>query len=194
MDSETIFKILSQNCSNFLADLKKCPKGHFLVRGYFYDIQDLKEFNHNLDFRKPKSMNPETHEKINNYFLPIYNWKIRNGIFCYGFDLINRKPVDLGYGPFYIFFPIGEFEFVYSRDHFDLWAYFELTKGDKDEMIKNLKFQNTSLRDAMQLNVEFDYFSNEISVKANAYYLINIKHSLNLVKQIWNSNDNKKIE
>lgn len=185
MEQKNIFEVIKRDCSPFLNSLKNCETGHFLVRGYFYEIEDIKIFEHNLENRKPKNMAQDIHDKINNFFYSKFSWKIRNGIFCYGFDLVNNHPIDLGYGLFFIFFPIGNFDYVYSPDHFDLFGYFNQTKGNVDELIKKLIFKNDSFCDVMTLHDQYDKFGNEVSIRATSYYLINIKYADSLSQKIW---------
>lgn len=185
MNKEDILTILNNECSYFLNILKHCQKGHFLLRGYFYDIETLKKFNHNIEYRTPKNMPLHIHNEINEYFEPSFKWKIRNGIFCYGFDVMNHKPKDLGYGIFYLFFPIGEFQYVYSPDHFDLFGSINQTKTDSLSLITTLIFKEDKLCEALKIREEFDYFSNEISVNAKSYYLVNISLANYISANIW---------
>jgi hypothetical protein len=185
MDGDKIFQILEQECKPFLETIKDCHKGYFLLRGYFYEIKNIKKFNHDLDNRKPRNMSIDDHNRINDYFQPIFNWKIRNGIFCYGFDILNNKPIDLGYGIFYLFFPIGEFSYVYSPDHFDLWGSKSLTKKNIDEFIKSLNFKDNDFCEVMNFRKEFDEFGNEVSVRAKSYYLVNTLFAEEIASKIW---------
>lgn len=188
MINEThVYSILENDCNYYINLLKNCKKGHFLLRGYDYKIDNLKSFDHPfLENRKPKNMSVDLHNKINNFFLPIFKWKIRNGIFCYGFDMLNNTPRDdYGYGINYLFFPIDEFEFVYSKEHFDLWALFETSKESPDFIINKLKFENKNFCDMMEPRKNYHYFSNEISIKATKYYLVNRNFTKYLIDRIW---------
>ena len=185
MNEDEIFEILKKDCKQYLDVLKNCRRGYFLLRGYFYQIDAMKKFDHNLDNRKPKNMSQDNHDKINNHFLPIFNWKIRNGIFCYGFDILNNKPKDLGYGIFYLFFPIGNFNYVYSPEYFDLFVHINQTKGDINEIISNLDFKDVDFCNVMKLRKEFDDFGNEVSIKANSYYLLNTSYAEKFSLKIW---------
>ena len=185
MNTSDIFEMLTKDCRPYLDALQNCKKGHFLLRGFFYQIDDYKKFQHNLEFRKPKNMLPDIHNKINSYFEPIFNWKIRNGIFCYGFDILKNEPIDLGYGVFYLFFPIGEFSYVYSTEHFDLFGFIDRAKENIDDLIEELVFRDDNFCDVMILRDEYNNFGNEVSVKANSYYLVNTRFAESFSKKIW---------
>jgi hypothetical protein len=185
MTDEQIFEIINSDCHQYLEILKHCPKGRFLVRGYYYDIPEIKEFKHNLEKRAPKNMPLNIHEKLNNHFERIFRWKIRNGIFCFGYDINESIPRDLGYGIFYLFFPKGNFRYVYSKEHFDLFGFINQSKENIETIINNLRFEDSNLCQGMVCRKEYDNFSNEISVNANSYYLVNPSLAKSLTSLIW---------
>ena len=186
MSAEEIFEILNHDCSYYLNELRNCGKGKYLLRGYNYDILDIKLFEHDLEGRKPRNMPQHIHDMINNIFLEKVGWKIRNGIFTYGFDMLNYKPKDLGYGPFALFFPIGDFEFAYSPHYFDLFGEVNQLKTDLDTFINNLEFEYKTFCNVMYTNGDYDNFGNEVSIRATTYYLVNPEFAKELALKIWN--------
>lgn len=185
MTKDEVFEILKRDCGYYLSILSKCKKGHFLIRGYNYEILSYRMFEHDIEKRKPRNMPLQIHTKINNYFLKQFGWKIRNGVFCYGFDMLSHSPIDLGYGPFSLFFPIGEFSFVYSPDHFDLFGTVNQSKQNIDDLIATFVFRNTEFCAVMETNEEYDYFGNETSVKVSRYYLVNPSFADYFNTKIW---------
>jgi hypothetical protein len=86
---ESIINLLKRESSLFIEHLRVCPKGTFLVRGFKEQIDTYRFFNHDLENRKPLHTPLETHDFINQTFLDVFGWKIRNGVFCYGFNALN---------------------------------------------------------------------------------------------------------
>ena len=180
-----IEKILT-DCAEYISQLKKCPKGYFLYRGSHYQIPDAKWFESRLKERAPVNTPQVLHDQVNNTFESQFGWKIRNGVFCYGFTSLEKIPEDLGYGTQYLCFPIGGFEFVYSPKYFDLCGYFhELNYQISENEISELIFKNETLEGAIDSNKHRNGLSNEISVKAEAYYLIDINYRIELADIIW---------
>ena len=177
-------KILSE-CSEFVSALKECPKGYFLYRGSHFQIPEHQLFTSRLENRIPVNTPQEIHDKVNEFFEVKFGWKIRNGVFCYGYTSLENFPRDLGYGPQFLCFPVGGFEFVYSPDHFDLCGHFYRNKPKTEDEIRSLKFGDKSLEGAINSRSAEEDLSNEISIKVSSYYLINTKHRDSLVEMIW---------
>lgn len=185
MTVNKIIETLEADCKYYLELLSKCEYGHFLLRAYNYPIDDIQKFTHNYENRKPRNTPQDSHDKINKKFEPVFGWKIRNGVFCYGFDILNKTPIDLGYGPFALCFPIGEFDYAYSHDHFDLFGSISTTKTDIDEFINTLQYTNKNFCNVMITHPEFHDFGNEVSLFVDSYYLINPSLAKNLLPIIW---------
>lgn len=185
MAIDKIIETLKIDCKYYLELLSQCKYGHFLLRAYNYPINDIEKFTHNYENRKPRNTPQNMHDKLNKKFEEQFGWKIRNGVFCYGFDILNNVPTDLGYGPFYVCFPIGEFDYAYSYDHFDLFGSMSTTKINMDEFIDSLKYTNESFCDVMVTHPEFHNFGNEVSLYVNSYYLVNLDLADELVPIIW---------
>lgn len=182
---ETSFKLILEDCEPYLKCLRNCEKGSLLVRGGEFEIDSIREFSHDLDNRKPVKSPQHLHDKVNELFATKFGWKIRNGVFCYGINLTrNTDTPSLGYGTQFLFFPIGDFDFVYSKEHFDLYKFFSTELKNEDDLEK-LIFYNDSLCLAIK-NVEPDEaYSNEISVKVSKYYLVNTKFISSIIRLVW---------
>jgi hypothetical protein len=181
-----IIELLLTDCTQYINALKSCDRYRVLVRGSEDPVGMIKEYQHNLEFRKPKNMPISIHNQINEEFEPMFGWKIRNGVFCFGYDLKMNMNRNIGYGFNYLLFPKGEFEFVYSTDFFDLVAH--LYPFDYVSL-KDLVFLSNDLNDALKESKVEKNFSNEISLKTSEYYLVNPELKDEIIKLIW-GNDN----
>jgi hypothetical protein len=181
----SLLKILENDCKEYINLLKSCTKGSYLFRGFREQIDSYRKFDHNMDFRKPVNTPKKIHDLINSVFEPKFGWKIRNGVFCYGFNSSNGNPNELGYGKQHILFPIGEFNFVYSPDHFDIYQFVTTVKVDKN-VIEGLIFKSDSIESAINSGEKEDGLSNEISINVKSYYLINSKLTNIITDFIWN--------
>lgn len=178
---EKIFR----DCAYYIDLLKNCKRGYFLLRGTFNKIDGIQKFQHDSNFRKPRDTPQNIHDKINDFFLEKFGWKIRNGVFTYGFDVLSNEPTDLGYGDFKLFFPIGDFNFVQNSEHFDLYGALHQRKTDIDTFISGLQFYQDDLCASMNTRQDYHDFGNETSIKTNEYYLVNLKFAEELAIKIW---------
>ena len=178
-------KVLSE-CTQYVNELKNCPKGYFLYRGTNYQVEDVRLGESRLSHRPPLNMPDNLHDSVNTIAENKFGWKIRNGVFCYGFTSLDEVPEPLGYGIQYLCFPVGNFTFIYSPEHFDLVGHFK----DKDFKVTNayieeMVFKTTSLKDAIDSNKYRNGIGNEISVNVKTYYLVDVKHRKELANAIW---------
>lgn len=183
MNDINLFEEIEKNCRPYITLLQQ-TKYKILVRGYNDPIADIKEFKHNIQYRVPRNTPQNIHDRLNEKFESVFGWKIRNGVFCFGIDFDNNIKYNLGYGDNYFFFPQGEFEFVYSRNVFDLYEYFNEIGGTIEDKLKNIKFESNDFDLATHIPVDSDY-SNEISLKVNDYYLVNMNLREQVKELIW---------
>lgn len=127
---DTIFS----ECKPFINDLKKCENGSFLVRGVQdYDI-DIKNFPINLN-RVPTDMPTWAHDILNDVFYEKFGWSCRGGIFTYGRIFTGKESImEVGYGKSYLLFPVGDYEFVWSSKHRDLYTSLQNDFFESDTM------------------------------------------------------------
>jgi hypothetical protein len=181
-----ILKTVLSECTQYVNEIKKCPKGYFLYRGTHYQVDDVRLMESRLTSRPPLNMPPELHDSVNAIAEKKFGWKIRNGVFCYGFTSLDYIPDMLGYGIQYLCFPVGQFTFIYSPQHFDLFGHFRDIKFDiSDSYIEQLAFKTDSLKDAIDSNKYRNGLSNEIMVNVKTFYLVDVKHREKLAAAIW---------
>lgn len=185
--SEPIQKTLQSECANYIKKLRNCTPGSILLRGFFGKIDILKKFHHNLEFRKPRNTPENIHNLINARFEEEFGWKIRNGAFCYGFNLRNKEePKELGYGPFYICFPVGNFKIVYSPTIIDMYGPISLSKKPIETILDEVDFTDEDLCKAIESgDRKHQNVSNEISIGVSSYYLIDYKFKDCINALIW---------
>lgn len=183
MTNIAFLDLIRKNCNPYLETLRITDQ-KILVRGSHSNIETYKEYNHNLNERRPLNMPIDIHDKLNHHFEPEFGWKIRNGVFCFGIDINKNISHNLGYGNNYYFFPKGEFEFVYAPKIFDLFEYFNEPNTDKNDKFVNIQYKSNDFAQAVLTTIDPD-FSNEISLKVNEYYLVNMKYKEQIKKIIW---------
>lgn len=136
-DVTIIADTLRGDCISFVDDLKNSgliyrgrnvhDKTAASVRGK-YGLYRMKS---RLEDRKPLSTDPKMHDEVNKVFERKFGWKVRNGVFTKGVDVVG------GYGESHIFFPIGDYEFVWSPMVKDLWTiisvFWFLFRSDPDD-------------------------------------------------------------
>jgi len=120
-DVTIIADTLRRDCISFVDDLKNAglvyrgrnvhDKTTASERGK-YGLYRMKS---RLEDRKPLSMRPKMHDAVNKVFEREFGWKVRNGVFTRGMGDVT------GYGEPHIFFPIGDYKFVWSPVVRDLW-------------------------------------------------------------------------
>lgn len=180
-----VISILENECKTYLNNLKESPRGHYLLRAYKYDIEDIKEFNHNLDYRKPLNTPEHIHNQINSFYITKFGWKIRNGAFCYGYDSKLGKPLNLGYGPFNLFFPIGDYELVYSPIIWDMYGIYNNDKNGMNIILNSSNYIKSDLNNYLSSEKTIDSFKNEVSVRTIKYFLVNYSFCNKLTQYIW---------
>jgi len=180
---------LTVDCGKFLKEIRYGRHG-FLYRGRGdLQIEKYKKFASRVNSgRKPMNTSPEIHTYINNKFKGIFKWWVRNGVFASA-----GKDTAEFYGQVYLFFPIGDYKYVWSPEVRDLYtrAPKNFSIGiDMNDMIQREKnlinellstYKDTGLLDAI-INVR--YLSNEISFNCQHYYLINPEYETELRKEL----------
>lgn len=182
---DKVIEILARKCKPYIDVLKTCERENILIRGSNDEIRIIKKFKHNLENRYPRNMPINIHNCLNTKYENVFNWKIRNGVFCYGCNLAKNVKYNLGYGPNYIMFPIGEFEFVYSPNIFDLFEYFSESDKIIKDKLNDLCFSAEDLNEALKSGEDGNDFSNEISLKTSEYFLVNFEFKDKIIEMIW---------
>ena len=155
---EKMVKILKTKCSKFLKE-----STFFLFRGINDEVQ-IDEGGYDIRTprtdRTPLNTSRKVHKALDQYFFNKFGWKPRsNGIF------VTRSQNDAeDYGYSHIFFPVGNYEYVFSKYVTDLFQKSTILRkfleevrwnhiGNDDplpikfmEEMEALKYQNKSLR------------------------------------------------
>jgi len=159
LDRETILKILKKAVSKkFISLLKK--NGEFFTRELSYDIDNIRKYNTRTD-RSPVDTDIEIHNYFNNGLYKKFGWKPRSeGVFVWNVE-INEYA--------YLFFPIGDFKYIYSPEVKDLYVTtnkiqrkFDYTDEEYDKIIDTYK-------DSGIENVKHRV---EVVFKCKEYYLV----------------------
>ena len=109
--------LITKNCS----DISKLYKKHNKV--FYRGTSDSKPFlekKGRLTDRKPRDTNIEIHNQLNRLFKKEFGWPVRNGISASN-SHGQTKYYAGEYGTSYVFFPINEFKYCWSKSYSDLY-------------------------------------------------------------------------
>ena len=124
-DAKDAAKNLQKECSQIISVYKKrggeqgateYGSRQFLWRGVSQKNTILKKASHLKD-RSPMSTGKAMHDFMNKTFIDAFGWPVRNGV-----ATSSSKSQAGTYGFPYVFFPLDNFEFVYSPKVWDLWS------------------------------------------------------------------------
>ena len=182
-----IIELIKRDCSKFLKEskLKRFFKESLLQPVYrgleppTYQVTKLAAStdDENIHWfegtvrtdRKPLSTKQEHHEIVDNLLKQQFGWNVRSaGLFCSG-------SIDTAgfYGKVHMIFPIGDYEFVWSKKYSDLYgevmAVYNLDIEEAERLINALiangKYTNRNLVEAIKSK-------HEISFKCDRYYAV----------------------
>ena len=110
-------------------------------------------------------------------------------MFAYGISYNYSNKKNLGYGKTHLLFPIGDFEYVYDPDIFDLFVHqhhFWKDESNRDitKFIDSIKYLDYDLDKIISIVVQ-DERSVEIIINCNEYFLVDTKYADELIKLIW---------
>jgi len=171
-------QILEKECSKFFKVIKK--KSYF-YRGIDGLSTDFKKIKSRKD-RKPRDTPFYVHKRIDEMFKKYFGWYVRSeGIFT------SPDSDDLeDYGDIYIFVPVGDFQYIWSREVKDLYTELLNIKAVSERKISSEKLiKNTFekradiIEDIIKkyhynkgLNLSTKY-KNEVIFKCDYYYVLN---------------------
>jgi hypothetical protein len=184
------FKVILENCQEYVNLLKTGEKGCLLIRGVLQDEFDFKLCKWDISQRTPRDMPVDYHNGLNTHFEKIFGWPVRNGLFTYGVKSNFRDLTDIGYGKSYLIFPCAQFKYVYDPNIYDLFEHYyeycrnELDKANIQSFIETIHYFDTDIGKAMANSVH-DFRSVEIMINCEQYYLINIKYVEEIIDLIW---------
>lgn len=119
--ADDVFGILKKDCPQTLKILSKSNFAYFIYRASKKTVGTIEKITPRNN-RIPKDMPTKLHNLIDNLFKKKFGWKARSvGVFAASqyFNNFNE------YGTEYLFFPIGQFKFVWSPEIKDLYEMFD---------------------------------------------------------------------
>ncbi len=142
---------LLSKCKSFIKEIKSANR--LIYRGSKRNIDLFKILNSHVDYRTPKDMDSYMHDELNYWFEKKFGWKVRNGVF------VTSKLSDANqYGKAYIFFPIGEYKYVWSDVINDLYHYRENGKLNTSEELEDMYYNDDDIR----YLIKYDIVENSI--------------------------------
>lgn len=177
-DIGEIIQILKKDCSKFLRERGKPT--NFLYRGTTRPVKDIVKIIPRKD-RKPLDTPQELSDLMDKLFMPKFGWRPRSsGVFA-----IGDKDAAEEYGEVSLFFPIGDYKYIWSPKITDF--YFSLLMsgftereggkrvsvydpGNKIHVEKIKKMVNSYINSKLSSAVES---GNEIMFMCKSYYLVN---------------------
>lgn len=125
-----IIEYLDKNCKKFLNEIK----GNYIFRG-IGNYQDYAIKTPRKD-RLPRDLNQKLHDFYDEAFKRAFGWKVRSeGVFTTG----SRTHM---YGGIHLFFPIGNYKYLWSPKIYDLYGYtYELMSLDRNNMKDDQTFR-----------------------------------------------------
>lgn len=190
-ENKDICSIIMKECMPFIEELRKTNiKDKLLYRGDFIDNRETKIIKlKSFKKREPKDTPLVIQKKVDAILYKKFGWRPRkNGVFTTTSDQQASK-----YGYLFLFFPIGDFEYVYNPNINDMYGFlsydtepqivengklcdvdFEgnaITTKDVDKAIEELtkNYQNDNFKKALESKVE-------IMFKCDNYYLVNVSY------------------
>lgn len=169
---EEVSEFVYENCNyEYWKLVKKLKKNLYRGKESHFEIDDYEEKTSRLEDRK-SWMSNENKNRLNIFFEQKFGWKVRNGVFTTG-DIMHSQ----WFGRSYLFFPIGNFKFVWSKTIKDINDKFRPNSDDSLDKIPILKivneYQNTNLEEAI-------LSGNEVIFNCKNYILVNRKHEKDL--------------
>jgi hypothetical protein len=192
-----------KDCKPYITDWVKCRAPNFLYRNVNNSYKSFGIKRSYVDKgRKPADTPLELHNFFNDYFYDKFRWKVRNGVAAIG---IPFKSGQYGGEP-HLFFPIGNYKFVWSPKIGDLFTHFDSMRmldppdeedccfddSDWEEQLEvmrdnyydsrqhamdDLKYTDKNLKRAIESH-------NEIYFNCKKYYVINMRYGNILEKLI----------
>jgi hypothetical protein len=170
-----IVKLIKKDCGPWLRTINPIiNSGKGFVRYSFKErIKFIKNFFPRTD-REPRDNSQELHNTFDKGFLEKFGWKGRSeGVFVWPVNNIAAFLLDSldGDSHTFIFYPIGEFKYIWSPKVKDL---FNVSRGaieTPEDFIKTYINKNLLKSIKGPLNT-----GNEVMFKCSSYYLVNMKH------------------
>ena len=167
---EEMANMIKKDCKSFLKEVGE----NSIYRGYKKQIKTIERIKSRSD-RKPLGTPKEDHDMLNKMFKKKFGWKARSeGVFCSN-DINDVQQ----YGIVHLFYPIGQYKYVWSPKVKDLTVNledFDNYEDDFDTFDEYVEwiistYKDTGLKDAIS-------YEHEVSVKCKEYYLVHPFHDI----------------
>jgi len=184
---ELIAEKLKKDCMPFIKEMKKVKPESWIYRATESVIKDIKKIKPRTN-RRPRNMPEELHTYMNMSFKKHFGWKPRSeGVFTSS-DYWQLEHV---YGNVYMFFPIGNYKYVYHPHVIDIYMFFDqiynISMGGKYIKIDKMKKKfNDIFLQYTDKNLKKAYYGKvEITFKCKSYFLVNRKYEDVLKENIY---------
>lgn len=178
-----------KHCTPYIKILQQGERGCFLTRGVADHNIDISLETLSVSERIPRDMPLEVHNAINDRYINIFGWPIRNGLFSFAVKNNFRNLNDLGYGRTYLLFPCDEFYYVSDKNVFDLYAsYHEFCCIERpfnlETFLSKINYSDCNLNSIMS-KISDSNRSVEIIINCKNYYLLKVDYVEELTSIIW---------
>lgn len=166
--SKPIIEMLKKDCSKFIEDIK--GSGSLLYRGTHKMVGEFDAFDVRKN-RKPSSTHKDLSKMVDDSLFDKFGVRPRSeGVFSTSDEGSARN-----YGQIFLFFPIGDYEYIWSDQIEDL--YVDITNFSDFDMYKDT-FTNTDLKSGIESG-------NEIVFICDKYYLIKTRYEMEIIKELF---------
>jgi len=171
---ENVVKMIKKDCKLYLTILRKTDK--MLYRGTLKDVPSDAENSNDVYYfkkkpridRKSTDMPPLTHKRLDELFYEKFGWKPRSeGVF-----VTSDWGTAAFYGKAFLFFPIGNFKYVWSPKVPDLWIWIRSHLSQRKDMSERPDLEgiiDTYIDKNLQKCIELEY---EVAIKCKEYYMV----------------------
>lgn len=113
----SIWPTVQKACAPFIKELKSTKSYRFLYRGTEKRVDVIRKIRRRKD-RTPKDMPYDVHTFLDDSFERVFGWNARSeGVFTTSSSMEATT-----YGDAHMFFPIGKYNYVWSKKHEDLYS------------------------------------------------------------------------
>jgi len=181
---------IKENCSKFLKE----AGFNFAYRGSQKRIENYDIFPGHLIDRRPMNTAQGIHDLLNRKFTEKFGWAARNGVFCLGESMAVAF-----YGKPFLFFPVGDYKYVWSPTISDLFGVFHAPAemrgmttekwykqypDEVNDLVEKVieKYIDKDLAKALTHTLDTKYKNHvEISFMCDKYILVNEDKKYNLM-------------
>ena len=185
--TDSIAKRLKKDCMPFIKEMKSNNLYNWFYRATEHHYKDISKIKPRKN-RRPRNMPLEIHKYMDKVFKKKFGWNVRSeGVFVSS----DRNQLEYIYGDTYLFFPIGNYKYVYHPWVKDIFMKFDGEydldpKRISDETIKKVKEGfHEIVPQYTNKNLGISY-SNivEVAFKCKSYYMVNEKFVDELKKEL----------